>query len=122
MVMPVWMRACKAHSFLNTISLRMHPTLLVSHPKRSFFATNNAQAVSRQDISGPEYQSGLIYTKTDKIENAAVVWAPCGATGILNVNNRIALTSRNRWATGELTDDDATVAITQQIHVTWQRC
>jgi len=40
----------------------------------------------------------------------------------LNVNNRIALSSTVASATGELSDDDATVALTHQLHVSWQPC
>jgi hypothetical protein len=38
------------------------------------------------------------------------------------VNNRIALTSTNSSASGSLSDDDATVAFTHQVHVSWQPC
>jgi hypothetical protein len=65
---------------------------------------------------------GDVYTKTDKIETTATVWSPCGTTGILNINNRISLTSTNSTASGELSNDDATVAFTQQLHVSWRPC
>jgi hypothetical protein len=67
-------------------------------------------------------QISQVYTKQDLVPTAAVIWSPCGATGILNVNNRIALTSTNSTASGAITDDDATVAFTQQVHVAWQAC
>jgi hypothetical protein len=73
-------------------------------------------------VTGPTYTGGQVYTKVDDIETAAVVWAPCGDNGILNVNNRVALTSTNSQASGELSDDDATVAFTHQVHVSWQTC
>ncbi|KAI1351070.1 hypothetical protein F5Y01DRAFT_304924 [Xylaria sp. FL0043] len=65
---------------------------------------------------------GDVYTKQDQIPTASIIWSPCGATGILNVNNRIALTSTNSSAYGTISDDDATVALTQQVHVAWQAC
>ncbi|RYO94677.1 hypothetical protein DL766_007971 [Monosporascus sp. MC13-8B] len=71
---------------------------------------------------GGPWALGQVYTKQDKVPTAAVIWSPCGATGILNVNNRIALTSRNSSAYGQISDDDATVAFTQQVHVDWQPC
>ncbi|RYP75929.1 hypothetical protein DL769_003732 [Monosporascus sp. CRB-8-3] len=71
---------------------------------------------------GGAWALGQVYTKQDKVPTAAVIWSPCGATGILNVNNRIALTSRNSTAYGQISDDDATVAFTQQVHVDWQPC
>jgi hypothetical protein len=71
---------------------------------------------------GGAWALGQVYTKQDKVPTAAVIWSPCGATGILNVNNRIALTSRNSSAYGQISDDDATVAFTQQVNVGWQAC
>jgi len=71
---------------------------------------------------GGEWALGQVYTKQDKVPTAAVIWSPCGATGILNINNRIALTTRNSTAYGQISDDDATVAFTQQVHVDWQPC
>lgn len=80
------------------------------------------QCSTRSTISGSQWSNGDIYTKHDTIESTAVIWSPCGATGILNVNNRIALSSSNSTQTGELSDDDATVAFTHQVHVAWQPC
>ncbi len=71
---------------------------------------------------GGALATGQIYTKEDTIETTATVWSPCGTTGILNINNRLALTSTNSTQAGELSDDDATVAFTQQLHVSWRKC
>ncbi|CAN8100707.1 unnamed protein product [Discula destructiva] len=71
---------------------------------------------------GGAWAAGQVYTKQDTVPTASIIWAPCGAQGILNVNNRIALTSTNSSASGQVTDDDATVAFTQQLHVSWQPC
>ncbi|KAL5115323.1 hypothetical protein ACEQ8H_006768 [Pleosporales sp. CAS-2024a] len=71
---------------------------------------------------GGPLSTGQVYTKQDTVETTATIWSPCGANGILNVNNRIALTSANATAAGELSDDDATVAFTQQLHVAWKQC
>lgn len=65
---------------------------------------------------------GQVYTKQDKIETTAIIWSPCGTTGLLNINNRISLTSSNSTAYGELSNDDATVAFTHQVHVQWRAC
>ena len=65
---------------------------------------------------------GQVYTKQDSVETTATIWSPCGTTGILNINNRISLTSSNSSAAGELSNDDATVAFTQQLHVAWRAC
>ncbi|KAI3330602.1 hypothetical protein F4824DRAFT_515467 [Ustulina deusta] len=71
---------------------------------------------------GSPWDFGDVYTKQDLVPTAAIIWSPCGATGILNVNNRVALTTTNATAYGTISDDDATVALTQQVHVAWQAC
>jgi hypothetical protein len=71
---------------------------------------------------GGDLVMGQVYTKQDSVETTAVVWSPCGTNGILNINNRISLTSTIKDATGELSNDDATVAFTQQMHVQWRAC
>ncbi|KAG7123068.1 putative secreted protein like [Verticillium longisporum] len=71
---------------------------------------------------GGIWKDGQVYTKQDVIPTAALIWAQCGASGILNVNNRINLVSRVPSAYGSITDDDATVAFTQQVNVKWQKC
>jgi len=65
---------------------------------------------------------GQVYTKQDSVETTATIWSPCGNTGILNINNRISLTSTVTNASGEMSNDDATVAFTQQLHVAWRKC
>jgi hypothetical protein len=71
---------------------------------------------------GGVYQNGQVYTKDDTVDSSAVIWSPCGANGILNINNRIALSSNSDNAKGEITDDDATVAIQQVLHFQWKKC
>ncbi|KAF1916027.1 hypothetical protein BDU57DRAFT_449462 [Ampelomyces quisqualis] len=73
-------------------------------------------------VGGAALANGQVYTKQDSVETTATIWSPCGSSGILNINNRIALTSANPLASGELSNDDATVAFTQQLHVAWKKC
>jgi len=88
-----------------------------------FFSQDASHTAStKTSISGSAYVGGQVYQKSDTVENASTVWSPCGATGILNVNNRIALTSSNNNAAGELSDDDATVQFTQKVLVQWRTC
>ncbi|KAK2748052.1 hypothetical protein FQN55_004601 [Onygenales sp. PD_40] len=88
-----------------------------------FFSESAADtAITRATISGEEWLAGDIYVKNDQVENTAIVWSPCGAEGMLNINNRIALTSTESEASGELSNDDATIAFTQQLHVAWRTC
>ncbi|KAJ4290241.1 hypothetical protein N0V90_010456 [Kalmusia sp. IMI 367209] len=91
----------------------------------SYYFSQDAGKTSTTRMSatgGGALINGQVYTKQDQVETTAVVWSPCGTTGILNVNNRIQLTSSNSSAYGELSNDDATVAFTQQVHVAWQPC
>lgn len=82
-----------------------------------------ATATTQTSISGGgAWAAGQVYTKNDQIPTASVIYAPCGANGILNVNNRIVLASANKTATGQVTDDDATVAFTHQFHLAWRQC
>lgn len=71
---------------------------------------------------GGALKDGQVYTKQDSVETTATIWSPCGSNGILNINNRISLTSKDSKASGELSNDDATVAFTQQLHVAWKKC
>ena len=81
-----------------------------------------SQAMTRSTIQGPEFVNGKTYTKADSLTTQSMVWSPCGASGILNVNNRIALTSNVSGAKGEVTNDDATFKFTQTVRVNWRRC
>jgi hypothetical protein len=78
---------------------------------------------TRASIAGGGiWKDGAVYTKEDNVVSTAVIWSPCGATGILNVNNRISLSANTTSAEGELDEDDATVTFTHEIHVSWQPC
>ncbi|KAG9230128.1 hypothetical protein BJ875DRAFT_385821 [Amylocarpus encephaloides] len=88
-----------------------------------YFSQSAAQTcTTRSSISGAGWKLGDVYTKHDQVETTATIWSPCGDTGLLNINNRISLTASNSKASGELTNDDATVAFTQQAHVSWRQC
>jgi hypothetical protein len=81
------------------------------------------QQTTRSSFTGGgALKEGQVYTKQDSVETTATIWSPCGSNGILNINNRISLTSKNSQASGELSNDDATVAFTQQLHVAWKKC
>ena len=91
----------------------------------TYYFSQDASATTTTQTSiqgGGVWQQGQVYTKNDKIPTASYIFSPCGANGILNINNRIALTSTNSSASGEVTDDDATVAFTQQVNLSWRQC
>ncbi|KAG9190318.1 hypothetical protein G6011_08406 [Alternaria panax] len=73
-------------------------------------------------VGGGNLLNGQVYTKQDSVETTATIWSPCGQNGILNVNNRIALANKKADQAGEMSNDDATVAFTQQLHVAWRKC
>jgi hypothetical protein len=91
----------------------------------TYYFSQDAKATTTTQTSiagGGIWETGQVYTKADRIPTASYIYSPCGAAGILNVNNRIALTSSNRTAIGEITNDDATVAFTQQVNIAWRTC
>lgn len=91
----------------------------------SYFFSQSASdsTTTRTTIEGGGiWAEGQVYTKADSVPTASLIYAPCGANGILHINNRISLTSSNPDAFGQITDDDATVAFTQQLNVNWQKC
>ncbi|KAF2184023.1 hypothetical protein K469DRAFT_727654 [Zopfia rhizophila CBS 207.26] len=89
-----------------------------------FFSEDAAKtSTTRMTASGGgALAQGQVYTKQDKVETTSVVWSPCGINGMLNINNRLSLTAKNSNAAGELSNDDATVAFTHQMHVAWRPC
>jgi hypothetical protein len=91
----------------------------------TYYFSQDAAATTTTRVSiagGGVWEQGQVYTKQDQIPTASIIWSPCGANGILNINNRIGLTSTNTTAFGSITDDDATIALTQQLNVQWRSC
>lgn len=72
---------------------------------------------------GGVWAQGQVYTQKDAVPAADVVRSPCdGRTAQLNINNRVLLTSSNSKAAGMISNDDQTLALTQQIHIDWFEC
>ncbi|KAK4237878.1 hypothetical protein C8A03DRAFT_44292 [Achaetomium macrosporum] len=91
----------------------------------TYYFSQDASATTTTQTSitgGGIWEQGQVYTKSDKIPTASYIYSPCGANGILNINSRIALTSSNSSASGSITNDDATVAFTQQLNIQWRAC
>jgi len=102
---------------------RLDPGVTGTFLSTYYFSQNAASTTTtRSTISGSDWADGNVYTKEDQVESTAIIWSPCGDTGILNVNNRISLSANTTTGTGELSDDDATVSFDHQIHVSWQPC
>ncbi|KAF2875863.1 hypothetical protein BDV95DRAFT_626260 [Massariosphaeria phaeospora] len=82
----------------------------------------------QQDQSSTEYSFvGPLtgdYLKHDQAESTSIVWSPCGANGMLNINSqvRLATSSSASKATGILTNDSTDLKFTQVVYVQWQKC
>jgi hypothetical protein len=90
-----------------------------------YFSSDAARTSTTQTSiqGGGVWADGQVYTKSDAVPGANVVRSPCGgSTAILNINNRLSLTSRDSSASGMLSNDDATASLTQQVHIDWYRC
>jgi hypothetical protein len=91
----------------------------------TYFFSQDASATTTTQTSitgGGVWTDGQVYTKVDKVPTASYIWSPCGAQGILNINNRLALSTTDRNAEGEFTNDDATVKFTQNLQLLWRPC
>lgn len=91
----------------------------------TYYFSQDAAATTTTQTSiqgGGIWEQGQVYTKSDKVPTASYIYSPCGAQGILNINNRISLTSTNASASGIITNDDATFAFTQQLNIAWFPC
>ncbi|KAH8786694.1 hypothetical protein BGZ57DRAFT_950758 [Hyaloscypha finlandica] len=84
---------------------------------------------TRKYISGSDtstdWSQGSTYEKVDTVKSASVIWSFCGVNGILNVNNRIGISTERGApanAASELSDEDATVHFDQQVNLAWQPC
>ena len=84
-----------------------------------YFSGQTAQCSTETDFTGPVSQDYLFH---DVAKSTSVVWSPCGAEGLLNINSQVRLTSRNPKAGGELTTDSIDTKFTQILYFNWQRC
>lgn len=87
----------------------------------TYYFSDNAAETSTTQTSiqgGGIWADGQVYTKQDLVPAEKEVRSRCGGdSSILNINNRIALSSSDSHAQGLMTNDDATVAFTHQIHL-----
>lgn len=89
-----------------------------------YFSSNAAKTLTTQTsiTGGNSWADGQVYTKEDIVPSPSYVKSQCGTSEVLNINNRVALVSSNASASGQLTDDDATVDQSQQIVIQWFTC
>jgi len=84
-----------------------------------YFSGQTDQASTEYDFIGPVTGD---YLKHDQADSTSVVWSPCGAEGLLNINSQIRLTATNTSATGLLTTDSTDLKFSQVVYVQWQAC
>ncbi|CAO2649870.1 Nn.00g011620.m01.CDS01 [Neocucurbitaria sp. VM-36] len=84
-----------------------------------YFSGQTAQTSTEYGFTGPVNGD---YLKHDEADSTSIVWSPCGATGMLNINSQVRLTSTNTSATGLLTTDSTDLKFTQVVYVQWQKC
>ncbi|OAL57312.1 hypothetical protein IQ07DRAFT_607431 [Pyrenochaeta sp. DS3sAY3a] len=83
-----------------------------------YFSGQTAQSSTEYSFVGPVNGD---YLKHDEADSTSVVWSPCGATGMLNINSQVRLTGSGT-ATGLLTTDSTDLKFTQVVYVQWQKC
>lgn len=79
----------------------------------------NEQSSTEYNFVGPLTGD---YLKHDEADSTSVVWSPCGANGMLNINSQVRLSSTVSSATGLLTTDSTDLKFTQVVYVQWQKC
>jgi len=84
-----------------------------------YFSGQTAQTSTQYDFVGPVNGD---YLKADEADSTSIIWSPCGAAGMLNINSQVRLTSSNASATGLLTTDSTDLKFTQVVYVQWQKC
>ncbi|KAF2247553.1 hypothetical protein BU26DRAFT_349510 [Trematosphaeria pertusa] len=84
-----------------------------------YFSGQTQQSSTEYNFVGPVNGD---YLKHDEADSTSIVWSPCGANGMLNINSQVRLTSSNTSATGMLTTDSTDLKFTQVVYVQWQKC
>lgn len=88
--------------------------------KSTYYFSGQTQQVSTEsDFVGPMDQD---YLFTDKAYSTSVVWSPCGAEGLLNINSQVRVNTNSKTASGQLTTDSIDTKFTQILYLNWQTC
>ncbi|KAF2815977.1 uncharacterized protein BDZ99DRAFT_471273 [Mytilinidion resinicola] len=84
-----------------------------------YFSGQTQQTSTEYDFVGPVNGD---YLKHDEADSTSVIWSPCGAEGMLNINSQVRLTSANSSSSGLLTTDSLDAKFLQVVYVGWQTC
>ncbi|OXV12195.1 hypothetical protein Egran_00044 [Elaphomyces granulatus] len=88
-----------------------------------YFSGSQSQASLQTAFAGPKL--GDNYLISDKLEQASVVWSPCGTEGLLNINAQVQVSKNSSAVTnaaGQLTVDSIDAKVTQKYSLQWQKC
>jgi len=85
-----------------------------------YFSGSTSQTITSYSFQGPVV--GANYLKHDQADSTSIVWSPCGANGLLNVNSQVQLTSNNASATGLLTTDSIDLSFKTVVYIQWRTC
>jgi hypothetical protein len=84
--------------------------------------TNSHQTSTEYAFEGPVNGD---YKKHDEADSTSIIWSPCGASGMLNINSQVRLeklSGASSSATGLLTTDSTDLKFSQVVYVQWQKC
>ncbi|PSN65145.1 hypothetical protein BS50DRAFT_496989 [Corynespora cassiicola Philippines] len=84
-----------------------------------YFSGQTDQSSTEYNFVGPLNGD---YLKHDEADSTSIVWSPCGAEGMLNINSQVRMTTSNTSANGLLTTDSTDLKFTQVVYVQWQKC
>ncbi|EEP78329.1 predicted protein [Uncinocarpus reesii 1704] len=70
-------------------------------------------------FDGPKNGDYFLHDDTDQTSRN---WSPCGSSRALNINTSIRLSSRDKNASGLLTNDSTDADFRQIYHIKWRKC
>jgi hypothetical protein len=71
-------------------------------------------------LSGPQWAMGDVFTIRQYVNETDAIWSPCNSSSILNINNRVSLTSTYVNGHGELGVED--VSNVMETGIIWRAC
>jgi len=86
-----------------------------------YFQGQLQQATARSTLTGPIL--GKDYTYRDSFGLATLVFCPCGANTVLNINSDLRTNNANNKAgSGYISQDSTDVSLKQIFHFQWRKC
>ncbi|KAK4096454.1 hypothetical protein N658DRAFT_480582 [Parathielavia hyrcaniae] len=88
--------------------------------KSTYYFSGDSRQYSSSLTFNPPYDDN--YLKTDQFGLESLVWSPCGAEGMLNINNEVRLTPIGSTTPALLTVDSTDLKFHQICHLQWRKC